>query len=81
MGRRASCRWDKMTKNGILLLKLAEQFRMFNRTENKSVRTIGWYYESLRLFQQSKGSGNSKNNGNKSRKAAGSVETSVQPPG
>jgi len=50
MGRRNGHRWQDMEKDDIALEKLIEHFRLFNRTENKSPRTVQWYDESLKLF-------------------------------
>ncbi|MCL5265967.1 MAG: tyrosine-type recombinase/integrase [Chloroflexi bacterium] len=39
-----------MRKDDIPLERLIEHFRLFNRTENKSPRTVEWYDENLQLF-------------------------------
>ena len=43
--------WAEMDKTGIPLSILVEGFALYNRTTNKSPRTVGWYTERLGLFQ------------------------------
>jgi site-specific recombinase XerD len=50
MGTKQVRSWRKMGKGNIDLDQLIEHFRLFNRTENKSTRTIGWYDDSLKIF-------------------------------
>jgi site-specific recombinase XerD len=44
--------WAEMDKSGIPLAKLIEGFALYNRTTNKSPRTVAWYSERLGLFQR-----------------------------
>jgi hypothetical protein len=39
--------WAEMDKSGIPLAKLIEGFALYNRTTNKSPRTVDWYSERL----------------------------------
>ncbi len=50
MGKRNGHRWQDMRKDSVALEQLIEHFRLFNRTENKSPRTVEWYDENLKLF-------------------------------
>jgi site-specific recombinase XerD len=43
--------WVKMDKSSIPLAKLIEGFALYNRTTNKSPRTVDWYTERLGGFQ------------------------------
>jgi site-specific recombinase XerD len=42
--------WAEMDKTGIPLSNLVEGFALYNRTTNKSPRTVNWYTERLGLF-------------------------------
>ena len=44
--------WAEMDKSGIPLDKLVEGFALYNRTTNKSPRTVDWYSERLGGFQR-----------------------------
>ena len=44
-------RWEEMAKSNIELGRLMQHYEAFNRSENKSERTVGWYNEVLSLFQ------------------------------
>lgn len=52
MGKKTGNSWQEMKKDHIALEKLIEHFRLFNRSENKSARTVQWYDETLKLFLQ-----------------------------
>jgi hypothetical protein len=43
--------WAEMDKTNIPLLKLIEGFALYNRTTNKSPRTVSWYSERLDMFR------------------------------
>lgn len=43
-------RWQTMDKGNTPLEQLAFQFKAFNKTEGKSVRTVEWYDQTLELF-------------------------------
>jgi site-specific recombinase XerD len=42
--------WADMDKSRIPLSKLVEDFALYNRTTNKSPRTVSWYSERLSLY-------------------------------
>jgi integrase/recombinase XerC/integrase/recombinase XerD len=44
--------WAEMEKSEIPLTDLKRAFEVYNRTTNKSPRTIHWYNEKLELFQR-----------------------------
>jgi len=44
--------WAEMDKSKIPLEKLIEGFALYNRTTNKSPRTVDWYSERLGLFHR-----------------------------
>ena len=44
--------WAEMDKSKTPLSKLIEGFALYNRTTNKSPRTVSWYGERLGLFQR-----------------------------
>ncbi len=44
--------WAEMDKSKTHLSKLVEGFALYNRTTNKSPRTVSWYSERLGLFQR-----------------------------
>ena len=44
--------WAEMDKSNIPLAKLVEGFALYNRTTNKSPRTVDWYTERLACFQR-----------------------------
>src|SRR4051812_45808807 len=44
--------WAEMDKSNIPLSRLVEGFALYNRTTNKSPRTVSWYTERLGLVQR-----------------------------
>ncbi len=50
MASRRNYRWQDVNKSGLNLETLAQHFEVFNRSENKSPRTVEWYRQVLALF-------------------------------
>ena len=44
--------WGEMDKSKTPFEKLRVSFEVYNRTTNKSLRTVGWYNEKLKLFHR-----------------------------
>ncbi len=45
-------RWEDMAKGNIELGRLKQHFESYNKSENKSERTVEWYNEALSQFQK-----------------------------
>lgn len=43
MASRRNYRWQDVNKSDLNLETLAQHFEVFNRSENKSPRTVEWY--------------------------------------
>ncbi|MFX1265653.1 MAG: tyrosine-type recombinase/integrase, partial [Promethearchaeota archaeon] len=52
MTRNNQYMWEKMDKEPIELSSLGQHFELFNRTEGNSTKTLRWYEQSLKQFQQ-----------------------------
>jgi site-specific recombinase XerD len=52
MEKNRNRRWETMDKSGTDLSTLIRHFEVHNRTEGKSLRTVGWYNEVLGLLHR-----------------------------
>ena len=50
MRKTGKARWEAMDRQEVDLSTLIEIFETHNRTEGKSLRTVGWYNEVLNLL-------------------------------
>jgi hypothetical protein len=50
MASKPKLRWETLDKSNTELTKLMLHFEVHNRTEGKSLRTVGWYNEALGMF-------------------------------
>ena len=50
MAIKRNLRWEEMDRSKTDLKVLIQHFEVHNRTEGKSLRTVGWYNEVLGMF-------------------------------